>query len=193
MGRPLRIIEPGETYHLFSRGSNRLPIFFDDRDFGEFLIQLGRIVVKGDWRVVAYCLIPNHYHLLVSPSGAGLSDGMRELNGGFSRRTSRRYGRIAHLFRNRFGDNWIEDEDEFIYVARYIVLNPVEAGICRHPSQWRWSSYRATIGLDRPPEWLDVAGLLTHFAVFNPTSPVDGFRSYVEESLLAVSDTVTGA
>ncbi len=191
MGRALRIIEPGETYHVFSRGSNRLTVFFDDYDFSEFLAQLGRVVEKHHWRLFAYCLIPNHYHLLVSPAESGLSDGMRELNGGFSRRTSRRYGRIAHLFRNRFGHNWIEDDDEFIYVTRYIFLNPVEAGICRHPGQWRWSSYRATLGLERAPEWLDVAGLLAHFAMLNPTNPIEGLRHYVENFLLAVSDTVT--
>src|SRR3989442_228496 len=81
MARPLRIIEPGETYHVFSRGSNRLRIFFDDRDFNEFLVQLGRIVGKYRWRLNAYCLIPNHYHLLASPSESGLSNGMREQRG----------------------------------------------------------------------------------------------------------------
>ena len=112
-------------------------------------------------------------------------------NGGFSRRTSLKYGRIAHLFRNRFGHKWIENEEQFVQVARYVVLNPVEAGICGHPSQWRWSSYRATIGVERAPEWLDVAGLLAHFEMFNPADSCVGYRRFVENSLLMVSDTVT--
>ncbi len=191
MPRPPRIITPGETYHLFSRGSNRLSIFFDDRDFNDFLFQLGRIVQNHHWRLYSYCLIPNHYHLLVSPSESGLSDGMRELNGGFSRRTSLKYGRIAHLFRNRFGHTRIESAEQFVWTARYVIMNPVEAGICVSPSQWRWSSYRATIGIERPPEWLDIVGLLAHFEMFNPADPRAGYRSFVENSLLAVSDTVT--
>jgi len=190
--RPPRIIEPGETYHVFSRGSNRLSIFFDDSDFTEFLVQLARIVAKHGWRLYSFCLIPNHYHLLVSPSGRGLSDGMRELNGGFSRRTSRKYGRIAHLFHNRFGHKRIADEEQFVWTTRYIVMNPVEAGICARPSQWRWSSHRAAVGAERlPPDWLDLAGLLAHFEVFNPFDPRAGYRSYVENSPLPVSDTVT--
>ena len=82
------------------------------------------------------------------------------------------------------------DEEQFLQAARYVVLNAVEAGICARPEQWRWSSYRATVGLERAPEWLDVAGLLAHFNVFEPGNPLKGYRRFVENSPLAVSDTV---
>jgi putative transposase len=114
MGRQPRQIVAGENYDAFTRGSNKLPIFFEPVDLAVFVYQLGRVVQKYGWRLYAYCLMPNHYHLLVCIPEGGLSQGMRDLNGGFSRRTSKKYGRVAHLFRNRFGLNWIADEEQFL-------------------------------------------------------------------------------
>src|SRR5258707_14012001 len=103
MGRPARTIVDGGTYHVFSRGSNQLGVYFDDFDYSDFLQLLAQLVDRDAWLLSAYCLMPNHFHLLVTVREAGLSNGMRELNGGFSRRTSIKYGRTAHLFKNRFG------------------------------------------------------------------------------------------
>jgi REP-associated tyrosine transposase len=192
MPRPPRLVVANAIYHARSRGSNRERLFFDDSDYEEFLLQLGVVASRYAWRVYAYCLMPNHNHLLVRVPKCGLSEGMRDLNGGFSRRTSAKYGRIAHLFKNRFGDRLVEDDDDFAHVARYVVLNPVAAGICDHPRRWRWSSYRATAGLDRGPPWLAVDELLEHFCRFEPTRPRVGYVRFVEKSLPSVSDTVTG-
>ena len=192
MPRAPRVVVANAIYHARSRGSNRERLFFDDSDYEEFLLQLGLVANRYAWRVYAYCLMPNHNHLLVRVPECGLSEGMRDLNGGFSRRTSAKYGRIAHLFKNRFGDRVVEDDDDFAHVARYVVLNPVAAGICDHPRRWRWSSYRATAGIDGGPSWLAVDELLAHFRRFEPTRPRVGYVRFVEKRLPAVSDTVSG-
>jgi putative transposase len=192
MPRPPRSVVANGIYHARSRGSNREPLYFDDADYQEFLMQLGDIAKRYAWVVYAYCLMPNHNHLLVRVPECGLSEGMRDLNGGFSRRTSAKYGRIAHLFKNRFGERLVEDDDDFAHVTRYIFLNPVEAGICDHPRRWRWSSYRATAGLEEAPSWLAAGELLEHFRRFEPTRPRLGFVRFVESNLPSVSDTVMG-
>jgi putative transposase len=189
MSRPARTIVDGGTYHVFSRGSNQLGVYFDDFDYSDFLELLARLVDRDDWLLYAYCLMPNHFHLLLTVREAGLSNGMRELNGGFSRRTSLKYGRTAHLFKNRFGLVTVETEVQFLRSARYIVLNPVAAGLCAHPRQWRWSSYRATAGLERAPRWLAVGDLLKSFR-FADESPRNTYRHFVEEGVSAVSGTV---
>jgi len=180
MGRRLRGIVAGETYHAFTRGSNKLPIFFEPLDLTVFLLQLGRVVANYGWVLYSYCLMPNHYHLLVRVPDGGLSEGMRDLNGGFSRRMSKRHSRVAHLFQNRFGHNWIADEQAFLTAARYVVRNPVEAGLCEHVVDWPWSSFRATVRDEPAPDWLDVDGLLAHFEVFAPGRPREGYRRFVE-------------
>lgn len=191
MGRAPRIIEPDAVYHVFSRGSNRLAIFFDDLDYFENLELLGSAVRRYAWRLYAYCLMPNHLHVLVRVPECGLSEGMRDYNGGFLRRTSARYGRIAHLFHNRFGLKKVSDDDQLVHTARYVVMNPVRAGICQHPKHWRWSSFRGTAGLQPAQEWLDAAGLLTHFDQFEPGNALTAYRRFVEGALPEVSDTVT--
>jgi REP element-mobilizing transposase RayT len=181
MGRAPRTIRSGERYHVYSQGSNRLPIFLAEGDDVSFHLQLGRVAQKYSWRVYAYCLMPNHHHLLLRAPEGGISSGMQELNGGFSRWMSTKYSRRAHLFRNRFGATWIETEEQFVHVARYVVLNPVEAGMCKRPRHWRWSSYRATAGVELAPEWLAVNELLSHFAVFDPDNRRRGYRRFVEK------------
>jgi len=192
MPRPPRLVVADAIYHARSRGSNRDRLYFDDSDYREFLLQLGTIAERYAWRVYAYCLMPNHNHLLLRVPDCGLSEGMRDLNGGFSRRTSAKYGRIAHLFKNRFGERMVHDDDDFTHVARYIALNPVEAGICDHPRKWRWSSYRVTAGLEPGPAWLAVDELLGHFRRFEPKQPRLGYMRFVDKGIPEVSDTVSG-
>ncbi len=164
VGRPLRIVLPHMPYHLASRGSNRQPIYSSDRERRLFLRLLGMTVAKHAWTVLAYCLMANHYHLVVEIADGGLSAGMQWLNGGFSRITNRDQGREAHLFRNRFASRLVESETHLVAACRYVVLNPVAAGLCSHPGDWRWSSYRATAGLESRPAFLADARLLAQFA-----------------------------
>lgn len=163
MPRPPRDFIPGATYHVFSRGSNRQAIFRFDSDRTEFLMCLDRVVERFSLRCVAYCLMPNHYHLVLETSDGALSDALKALNGRYSIRFNRRYRRDAHLFKNRFGAVLQETEDQLLWTLRYAVRNPVESGLCSEPDEWPWSSYRACAGIDRAPAFLDLEGALRHF------------------------------
>jgi len=143
MGRALRVVEPGGVYHVISRGNNKGRLYWDDLDRETFLMRLERAAEKYEWIGLGYCLMTNHYHLVVKVPSDGLSAGMQELNGNHARRANSRHGRIGHLFQNRFYARHLETELDLLGVLRYIVLNPVRAGLCSHSRDWRWSSYRA--------------------------------------------------
>ena len=164
MGRELRVEVPEGTYHLTTRGSNREQIFWTDEDRSLFLRLLGIVTVKYSWTVLAYCLMTNHYHLVLEIADGGLSAGMQWLNGTYSRITNQRHGRTAHLFRNRFSSRLIESDEHLLTACRYVVLNPVRAGLCAHPGDWPWSSYRATAGIAPRPAFLADGELLRRFA-----------------------------
>lgn len=194
MGRPHRAVEPNGIYHLTSRGSNRQRIFAGARDRLDFLGLLAGAVERYAWSCVAYCLMTNHYHLVMQIGDAGLSSGMQWLNGGFSRLFNVRHGCSAHLFRNRFASVFIENEGHLLEACRYVVLNPVRAGLCERPEDWRWSSYRASAGLERCPAFLSKPDLLGLFA----SSPEQARRMYMTfvaegQAPLSVSDTVDDA
>ena len=149
---PPRAIDPTGLYHVFSRGNYRAPIFLDDDHLDKYLLLLARVTARRNWTVLDWCLMPNHYHLLVRLEDGGLSDGMRELNGCFSRWSNRQTGRTGtgHLVRNRFGLIDVVREGHLWELLGYIPLNPVRAGLVAKPEDWRWSGYRATIGLEHP-------------------------------------------
>jgi putative transposase len=155
MGRLPRAFESDGIYHVVSRGSNRDTIFAYDGDRIAFLEKMGTVAVRYGIRWISYCLMGNHYHAIAQTPDARLSDAMRDLNGGFSRLLASVHGRDAHLFRNRFVAEHIDTNEYFATAMRYVHLNPVRAGLCRHPGGWAWSSYRATIGIDRKPPFLE--------------------------------------
>jgi len=163
VARPLRIEFPGAVYHVTSRGNNRRSIFVDDEDRGLLLVTLARVVAEYAWICHAYCLMPNHYHLLIETPKPTLSRGMRQLNGLFAQTLNRRHGRSGHLFQGRFHAVLIEKDAHLLEVARYVVLNPCRAGLCSTPEGWRWSSYRATAGLEGSPPYLTTDWLLELF------------------------------
>jgi putative transposase len=179
MGRPRREFTPGRTYHVFSRGSNRGAIFRFDSDRIDFLDCLERVVRRHDLHCLAYCLMPNHFHLVVGTPNGGLSDAMKALNGRYALRFNRRYGRDAHLFKNRFGAVTQLTESQLRWTLGYVVRNPLEAGLCSDPAEWVWSSYPASIGDVKPPRLLALARLLAYFAD-EPTLAMARFRAYVE-------------
>lgn len=160
--RPPRAFVPGGVYHVYSRGSNRQPIFTHEGDRIDFLLCLDGVVSRSRLRCLAYCLMGNHYHLVVETEDGDLSNAMKALNGRYSLRFNRRHGHDAHLFKNRFGAIRQESDSQLLWAVRYTMRNPVEQGLCAAPEQWRWSSYRASIGLERPPRFLDVARLLSY-------------------------------
>ena len=163
MARPLRIEFPGAVYHVTSRGNARMPIFEDDEDRVRFLAILGEVLRRFNWLCHAYCLMDNHYHLLVETIDGNLSLGMRHLNGVYTQRFNRRRGRVGHVFQGRFKGILLERESHLLELCRYVVLNPVRGGAVREPGHYRWSSYRATAGLERKPGFLTVAWILGRF------------------------------
>lgn len=164
MARPLRIEFPGATYHVTSRGNERRPIFHSVRDRTIFLGFLGAAAKRFGWRVAAWVLMTNHFHLVIQTTEANLSRGMHWLNGKYAASFNRRHGRWGHLFGDRFKAFLIEQETYFAKVLRYVVLNPVRARMARRPEDYRWSSYRATAGRESAPDWLDLDLALSAFA-----------------------------
>jgi putative transposase len=163
MPRTPRQFVPGGFYHVFSRGSNRQAIFAFDSDRIDFIDCLARTVKTHDVACLAYCLMPNHYHLVVQTRDGGLSNAMKALNGRYSLRFNQRHGRDAHLFKNRFGAVLQATDEQIVWTLRYTARNPVESGLCAQPEEWPWSSYRATVGLDKCPSFLHVRALLRFF------------------------------
>ncbi len=163
MARPLRIEFPGAFYHVTSRGDRQEPIYEDNEDRRAFLEILGDVVERFGWLCYAYCLMENHYHLVIETSEGNLSKGMRHLNGVYTQLSNRRHKRTGHLFQGRYKAILIDKDSYWLEVSRYVVLNPVRAGMVKEPGGWPWSSYNATVGTKSAPEWLKVDRLLEHF------------------------------
>jgi REP element-mobilizing transposase RayT len=163
MARPLRIQYPGALYHVTSRGNARASIYADDGDRRRFLDVLGEVVESYRWCCQAYCLMPNHYHLVVETPQANLSRGMRHLNGLYTQRYNRRHSRVGHVFQGRFKGILVERESHLLELVRYVVLNPVRAGIVEAAENYAWSSLRATLRLAPTPSWLRCDALLASF------------------------------
>ena len=163
MSRPLRLDHAGALWHVTSRGNERREVFLDDQDRREFLSLLGRSVELFGWKLYAWVLMSNHYHLFVGTPEATLSRGMRQLNGDFAQHFNRRHGRDGHVFQGRFKAVLVQREAHLLEIARYVVRNPVRVGLVASPGDWPWSSYRATAGLESAPEWLDTSFLLEQF------------------------------
>jgi len=163
MARPLRLEFPGAIYHLTSRGNARQKVFLTDPDCQLFLKTLAGVVSRYHWICHAYCLMANHYHLLVETPKAKLSIGMRQLNGIYTQSFNRRHNRVGHLFQGRFKAILVERQSHLLELCRYIVLNPAQVKGRAQASTWKWSSYRATAGLASVPEFLRTDWILEQF------------------------------
>ncbi|MDT8385239.1 MAG: transposase [Gammaproteobacteria bacterium] len=164
MSRTIRIEYPDALYHVTSRGDRREDIFEDDQDRQTFLATLEQVVTQFNWICYAWCLMDNHYHLLIQTPDSNLSKGMRQLNGVYTQANNRRHRRVGHLFQGRFKAILVDSDAYLLELARYVVLNPVRAGMVKKPDRWPWSSYRASMGQERAPTWLAEDGLLALFA-----------------------------
>lgn len=164
MARPLRLEYPGAVYHVTSRGDARGDIFLDDGDRTAFLRVLAHAVERYAWRLYAYCLMGNHYHLLLETPEPNLSRGMRLLNGVYTQIFNRHHSRAGHVLQGRFKSIVVERERYLLELSRYIALNPVRSGFARSAVEWRWSSYRATAGMEMTPSWLAVGTVLSRFS-----------------------------
>jgi putative transposase len=164
VARPLRIEFADALYHITARGDRREPIYADEEDWERFLRLLGEVVEDSKWLCHAYCLMTNHYHLVIGTPEGNLSKGMRQLNGVYTQAYNRRHRQVGHLFQGRYKAILVEAERYLLELARYVVLNPVRAGMVSEPGGWAWSSYNATAGEAVAPPWLAVDALLAHFA-----------------------------
>jgi putative transposase len=180
MGRPRRDWFPGGVYHVFCRGSNRQAIFYYDSDRLDLLRCLSRVVHRYGLACLAFAFMPNHCHYLFRIPDERLSTAMKALNARYALRFNQRYGREAHLFRNRFGAVLQETQEQLLWTARYIVMNPVEAGLCAYPAEWPWSSYRATVGLDPRLPCVSSEELLSYFGD-TPEEAIERYIAFVDE------------
>lgn len=156
MSRPLRVEFPGAHYHVTARGNARQEVFLDDDDRRAFLKLLAKEVRQQGWRLYAYCLMSNHYHVLIETPEANLSRGMRRLNGVYTQAFNRRHSRVGHVLQGRYKSIVVDRDSYWLELCRYVVLNPVRARLVKQVSGWPWSSYRATAGDTAAPDWLDV-------------------------------------
>lgn len=163
MARPLRLEFPGALYHVTARGNRREMIFRDDEDRQRFLDLLGREVAQQGWLLYAYCLMGNHYHLLVETPEANLSRGMRRLNGVYTQAFNRRHGLVGHVLQGRYKSILVDRDAYLRELCRYVVLNPVRAGLTEDPAQWAWSSFSATAGEADCPAWLECEAVVGLF------------------------------
>jgi putative transposase len=178
MARRLRLLVPGGAYHVTSRGAARSLLFRDDEDRERFLDLLGKLVARHDWACHAYCLMTTHYHLVVRTPDANLAVGMQQLNGAYAQGFNHRHAMRGHVLESRYGAVLIEREAHLLEAIRYVVLNPVRAGICANPDDWPWSSYRSTIGVTPCPTFLAPGWLLAHFGA-DPDRARERLRAFV--------------
>jgi REP element-mobilizing transposase RayT len=179
MGRPPRIQPVGGVVHVTTRGVRRTPIFVDDADRRMFTTFLAQAVQRYRWSCLAYCLMSNHFHLLFGLSAANLANGMHRLNATYARRFNERYGHTGHVFEARYSSSEIETEEHLLEAVRYVVLNPVRAGVCSDPGDWPWSSFRATAGLEPCPRFLAAARVRRLFA--RGSAGADLYAAFVRE------------
>jgi REP element-mobilizing transposase RayT len=178
MPRPLRAEAAGAFHHITTRAVARQLIFTSDREREWFLWQLGDVVERCGWRCHAYCLMDNHYHALIETSRPNLAEGMQRVNSSYAQHFNRFHARAGHLFGARYHSTAVQREAHLLEAARYIVLNPVRAGICTEPFSWAWSSYRATAGFAPAPRFLTTDWLLGQLGPDEHTAS-QRYRSFV--------------
>jgi putative transposase len=185
MARPPRISYPGAVHHITARGIRRAEIFGSTRDYEVFLatmVQAGRL---ARWSCLAYCLMPNHFHLLLGRvETAGLSSGMQFLNGTYASRYNAAHERTGHVFQGRFHDELVRRDDHLLESIRYIALNPVRAGLTPRPERWRWSSYGGTAGAHPRQEWVHHDGVLALFDT-DPAAARVRYAEFVNAGMLS--------
>jgi len=192
MTRPLRLEFNGAIYHVTSRGNARQVIFLNGEDFADFLSVLASVVKRYHFLLHAYCLMDNHYHLLIETPEGNLSKGMRQLNGIYTQRFNQKHQRVGHLMQGRYKAILVDKDNYLLELCRYIVLNPVRAGIVKDPKDYRWSSYQATAGYSNTPG-LSSDWILSQFGE-EQKKAVRQYQAFVLSGIKAASplETVKG-
>ena len=164
LARPLRIEFPGAFYHVTSRGNERKAVFRNSRDKEKFLSYLESAHDRYGAVIHVYCLMENHYHLLLETPRGNLSQILHHINGAYTTYFNIKRGRSGHLFQGRFKGILIERDAYGKELSRYIHLNPVRAGVVKDPLEYGWSSYQYYIGKERKPAWLTTEWVLGYFS-----------------------------
>ena len=163
MARPLRITYPGVFYHVTSRGNERKHVFKSKRDREKFLLYLESAFQRYNGVIHAYCLMDNHYHLLLETPSGNLPQIMRHINGAYTTYFNVKRQRTGHLFQGRYKAILVDMDEYARELSRYIHLNPVRAKMVEMPEGYAWSSYPAYIGMKKPPDWLRRDFILGYF------------------------------
>lgn len=178
-------------HHVGIRGNNKQRIYVNDDDRDLFLLMLDRKAAKFDWHVLAYALMRNHYHLVLRTGDLGLASGMRELNTGYAITFNATYGRSNHLFGRRYWNDPSTSTEHLTNVVRYVLQNPRRAGAPGPLESHRWTSYRASIGLDFGLARFARDELLGLFGP-DPATAVAAFREFCEEPVSAPDGDTSG-
>jgi putative transposase len=184
MPRPPRLQIPDGVYHVTNRGVDRGLIVHDDRDRWSWFHELGNAATNFRWRVFAYALLDNHFHVFLRTPIPNLSDGMHDFEGNFATRFNRRHQRVGPLFQGRFHAVLIESESHLWEVSRYVHLNPYRAGLTRELAQYAWCSYRYYLNPRGAPKWLDYQSVLAEFAPSEPEARID-YKRFVEAGMVS--------
>jgi putative transposase len=178
MARPLRIEYDGAIYHVTSRGNDKKAIYKDDTDRELFLDTLKKVNERYNWICHAYCLMNNHYHIVIETPDGNLSKGMRQLNGVYTQIFNKRHHKVGHIFQGRYKAIIIQKGSYLLEVSRYVVLNPVRAKAVGRPEEWKWSSYRGTGGIEKPHSCLTAEWILGQFGT-NRRQVKKNYREFI--------------
>jgi REP element-mobilizing transposase RayT len=185
MPRPLRPRIDNGIYHVFNRGNRKGPIFLDEFDLERFLELLQDLGLKFGWPFFAYCLMTNHFHLVVETPEGDVSTGMHRVSFLYAQYFNRKYAVDGHVFQGRFKTVLIRSDVQLLAAIRYVLTNPVRAGLTATAEQWKWSSYRATVGIRRPPPFLSVQRVLRYFGT-DPREQRERFAAWIAEEEEAI-------
>lgn len=181
MARPLRIQLPGLTYHVTGRGNGQMTIYVDDFDHHHFLETLEEVVDQHSVDCHSFCMMRNHYHLVVTTQKANISVAIKHLNEGYAQWWNRRHKHVGHLFQGRFGAKIVQDGIYLARACRYTVLNPVRAGVVDRPERFVWSSYRSTAGLAPAPSFLNCEVLYRILSADDRSAQTNAYRQFVAQ------------
>lgn len=181
MPRPPRRLVAGGIYHVMNRGNRREPIFLSDGDRALFLDLVRQFASRLRWTLYGHCLLQNHYHLLLQIPEPSLSAGMQRINSEYAQWFNHVYGLSGHVFQGRYGAVLVESDWHFLELSRYLALNPVRAGLCDAPGDWRWGSYRALVGGEL--ESLVASQKLLGYFGSDRRLAIDRLKRFVEDGL----------
>lgn len=182
MARPLRIELAGGLYHVTSRGDRREDIYFRSGDREAWLDILSEVCARFNWVCHAYCQMTNHYHVVVETPEGNLAKGMRQLNGVYTQYVNRTHCRVGHVFQGRYKGILVEKDSYLLELSRYVVLNPVRAGMVKDAKKWPWSSHQIMLGQKTKPDWLCTDWIFGQFGV-RRSSAVRRYEDFVRSGI----------